>query len=291
MPDALFEMLQPKRLTAIVDVGANPIDGDPPYKRMLAAGLCSVVGFEPQPDALAELVRRKGQHEHYLPYAIGDGQDHTLYICRAKGMSSLLRPDPANVALFNEFPMFAEVETKTNVSTRRLDDVEEIENMDFLKIDIQGGELDAFKSASRRLAEAVAVQTEVSFITLYEGQPGLGDVDVALRAKGFVPHCLAELKQWPIAPLVIDGNPRKPVRQLLEADLVYVRDFSRAANMTGEQWKHLALIAHHCYGSVDLALRAIHGAIEVGALPSAIAERYLSLLRTPQPVPITARLS
>jgi hypothetical protein len=38
MADPLFDLLQPARLTAVVDIGANPIDGDPPYKRMLAAG-------------------------------------------------------------------------------------------------------------------------------------------------------------------------------------------------------------------------------------------------------------
>ena len=45
--DALFDLLPPDHLTAVVDIGANPIDGDPPYKGMLAAGLCTVIGFEP----------------------------------------------------------------------------------------------------------------------------------------------------------------------------------------------------------------------------------------------------
>lgn len=42
-----------ERPTSIVDVGANPIDGDPPYLEMLRAGLCTVAGFEPQALALA----------------------------------------------------------------------------------------------------------------------------------------------------------------------------------------------------------------------------------------------
>ncbi len=48
--DALLaELIKPERLTAVVDVGANPIDGVPPYRPLLAKGLCTVVGFEPQP--------------------------------------------------------------------------------------------------------------------------------------------------------------------------------------------------------------------------------------------------
>jgi hypothetical protein len=49
--DPLSELLRTHRPTAIVDIGANPIDGDPPYKPMLQKGLCRVTGFEPQPDA------------------------------------------------------------------------------------------------------------------------------------------------------------------------------------------------------------------------------------------------
>jgi hypothetical protein len=41
-PSPVLAQVQPARLTAVVDVGANPIDGDPPYRAMLAAGLCTI---------------------------------------------------------------------------------------------------------------------------------------------------------------------------------------------------------------------------------------------------------
>lgn len=53
--DDLKTLLQLDRLTEVVDIGANSIDGDPPYKPMLDLGLCRITGFEPQPDALATL--------------------------------------------------------------------------------------------------------------------------------------------------------------------------------------------------------------------------------------------
>jgi hypothetical protein len=61
----------------------------------------------------------------------------------------------------------------------------------------------------------------------------------------------------PIAPSVIYNIPRHPLNQLLEADIVYVRDFAHADSMSEEQLKHLALVAHHCYRSFDLALRCV----------------------------------
>jgi hypothetical protein len=51
--------------------------------------------------------------------------------------------------------------------------------------------------------------------------------------------------------------------------------------MDGEQWKHLAMIAHHCYGSFDLALRAVMVAAQSGAIDAGAFERYLQYLRAP----------
>lgn len=281
--DPLISILAPQRPTAIVDVGANPIDGDPPYKRMLTAGLCDVIGFEPQAEALARLQGMAGPRERYLPYAVGDGTERTLHVCGLEGMTSLLVPDPAHLALFNLFPTWGRVKNTLPVTTHRLDDIAEIAQMDFLKMDIQGCERDVLAHGRAKLAGAVAVQTEVSFITLYEGQPTLGEMDVMMREMGFLPHCFAEMKVWPLAPTVISGQPNRGLRQLLEADLVYVRDFTRSENMTAEQWKHLALIAHHCYGSVDLAARCLNMLAELGAVPADASQAYLSSLSTRKP--------
>lgn len=274
--DLLTEILKPARLTQVVDVGANPIDGAPPYQRMLGLHLCEVTGFEPQPEALAKLQARNNPQERYLPYALGDGRNRTLNVCALEGMTSLKVPDSAHLALFNLFPIWGEVKARIDIPTKRLDDVTEIAAMDFLKMDVQGSEREVLEHGREKLKQAVAIQTEVSFVTLYENQPTLGEMDTLLRDLGFMPHCFAELKVWPLAPTVVSGQPNRGLRQLLEADLVYVRDFTRAENMSVEQWKHLALIAHHCYGSVDLAARCLNILVRLGAVPETAAGRYLS---------------
>ena len=278
MTTAFRDLLAPGRLTDVVDVGANPIDGEPPYMPMLSSGLCRVTGFEPQADALLRLQSTKGAYERYLPYAVGDGGDHTLNICRASGMTSLFEPDPVTLNLFEVLEPYGEVTDRIPLSTQKLDDMAEIEHLDYLKIDIQGGELAVFQGGRTKLADAVAIQTEVSFVTLYKDQPSLGDVDVELRSQGFIPHCFAAIKQWPIAPYVVNDNPRWALNQLLEADLVYVRDFSRPDSMSDEQLKHLALIAHHCYGSFDLAMRCVMLLEHRGSLNSGTQQRYSQLL-------------
>lgn len=278
MTTAFRDLLAPDRLTDVVDVGANPIDGEPPYLPMLTSGLCRVTGFEPQAEALQKLQSAKGPNERYLPHAVGDGGEHTLNICRASGMTSLFDPDPDTLRLFEVLEPYGEVIERVPLSTQKLDDISAIEHLDYLKIDIQGGELAVFQGGRTKLADAVAIQTEVSFVTLYRDQPSLGDVDVELRSQGFIPHCFAAIKKWPIAPYVVNDNPRWALNQLLEGDIVYVRDFSRPDSLTDEQLKHLALIAHHCYSSYDLAMRCVMLLELRGSLNAGAQQDYSRLL-------------
>jgi hypothetical protein len=123
-----------------------------------------------------------------------------------------------------------------------------------LKIDIQGSELSVFQNGQQKLAEAVAIQTEVSFIRWYLNQPTFGEVDLELRGQGFIPHCLSELRGRPIGDFVVGDGALPRANQLMEADIVYVRDFTHPDVMTDEQLKHLGLIAHHCYRSFDFGV-------------------------------------
>jgi FkbM family methyltransferase len=243
---------------------------------MLREGLCSVVGFEPQPDALAELQQRRGPLETYLPDAVGDGREHSLRVTAVSGMTSVLAPDPRRLAQFNGFTEWGAVQATQRIATRRLDEIDAVEHIDFLKIDVQGAELLVFEGARKKLSETVAIQTEVSFVPLYQGQPTFGDVDRDLRARGFVPHTFAAIKRWAIAPVIFGGDFRVPGNQLLEADVVYVRDFAFPERLTDEQLRHLGLIAHHVYGSVDLAHRCLAVLAQRGAVEADVPGRYLA---------------
>jgi len=280
MPDKLLSLLSPAQLTHVVDVGANPIDGDPPYKNMLSQGLCTVTGFEPQKEALAALNQRKGPLETYLPQALGAGGQATLNVCAYSGWTSLLQPSPAALTVFPQFQPNAKVIEQIQLLTHKLDDISEVRPFDLLKIDVQGAEMDVFQGAIHHLKNAVAVQTEVSFIALYENQPTFGQVDVCLRALGFVPHGFVDIKRWPIAPLQFHGSAQQSIHQLLEADIVYVKDFVNPASMSDEQLKHLSLIMHHCYQSHDLSARCIQCLVDRGALPSESLQRYVDQLNS-----------
>jgi FkbM family methyltransferase len=275
---SLETLLRLDRLTEVVDIGANPIDGTPSYMGMLNQGLCRVTGFEPQPDAYLRLTKKKGHLERYFPYAIGDGRKKTLNLCRYSGWTSFLRPDHRALETFPIFKPNAEILSTLEIETKTLDSIKEIETIDVLKIDVQGSELSCLESGLKKLKSTVFVQVEISFLTLYESQPALGEVDVFMRSQGFVPHCFVDIKRHPIPPLVWNNNPWQPLNQLLEADLIYVRDFLKPESISTEQLQHMAFVAHYCYGSFDLTGRVIQILESRDCLDVGTINEYLSIL-------------
>jgi FkbM family methyltransferase len=276
--DPLWALLAPERLTAVVDIGANPVGGDPPYKSMLQQRLCRLFGFEPQREALAELNARKSDLETYLPYVVGSGEQARLRVCASSGMTSLLAPDPHMLKHFPQFSEWGRVVAETRIATHKLDEVSEIDAMDYLKIDVQGSELAIFQSGRQRLAEAAIIQTEVSFFPLYKQQPVFSEIDLELRGQGFIPHALVAIERRMIWPMV-GADAYTGIHQLLEADAVYVRDFTRPDAISTEQLKHLALVAYHCYASYDLGAICIQHLLHRKAIVPEAAGRYLDLVR------------
>jgi len=117
--------------------------------------------------------------------AIGDEDGTaTLRVSRRPDNSSLLRMAPAQL----RFAPGTEIASTLEVPVRRLDgliDLETIIRPTLLKLDVQGGELAALRGAERLLGVVDHVYVEVSFLTLYEGQPTADRVLTLLMERGF----------------------------------------------------------------------------------------------------------
>jgi FkbM family methyltransferase len=242
---------QAVRIKGVV-VGANPIDGTPPYRDLLLAGDADVVGFEPNREALAKLNAAKGPNETYLRYAVGDGGRHTLHYCAAPGMTSLYKPNLSVLGLFHGFANWARVVATEEIDTVRLDDIAETENVDLLKLDIQGAELMVLRNAQARLEHALVIQTEVEFIAMYEGQPLFAELDLFLRARGFMFHRFFPVVSRVIQPLIVDNDIYAGLSQSVWADAIFIRDFTRLDVLSDDQLLRMAAIMQDCYRSYDL---------------------------------------
>ena len=251
------DLLDIRQLIDVVDIGANPIDGEAPYKPLLDAGLAHVCGFEPNPDALAQLNSKKGPNETYVSSAVYDGNEQELKICKAQGMTSLLEPNAELLSYLHGFPEWGEVRERISTPTVRLDEIKEIKNIDYLKIDIQGGELEVFRNGINRLSDCLVIHTEVEFLPMYQGQPLFSEVELFLRERGFTFHRFAPLVSRIVQPMLINNDASGQLSQVTYADAVFIKDFTKFDQLSLEGLKKIALILHDIYGSFDIVLRAL----------------------------------
>jgi FkbM family methyltransferase len=160
----------------------------------------TLYGFDPDP-AECERLRAtyKDANVHLVPLALaGEPGERTLYLTREMACSSLYRPDPALTGSLPELACATEVGTSKIVVTT-LDEWSRsnaVAEIDFIKLDTQGAELDVLRGSQRALESVRALEVEVEFNPIYLGQPLFGDVDKFLRDRGFVLWKLSTLAHY-----------------------------------------------------------------------------------------------
>lgn len=238
----------------IVDVGAMSLgDEKDPYARLMKSVPCKVIGFEPIAEECERLNLKARPGCVYLPYAVGDGSEQVFHECSAPMTSSLLEPNDELLAMFHGLDELFRVVARRRLQTVRLDDVAEARGADFLKLDVQGGELMVLQGATATLRDVLVLHTEVEFLPMYRRQPLFADIDALLRGQGFVLHKIFGTKGNIFKIPGIDIELAGTVNQTLWGEVVYVRDFMKLGELSAAALLKLAVILHENYGSCDLA--------------------------------------
>ncbi|MCA9000505.1 MAG: FkbM family methyltransferase [Planctomycetes bacterium] len=246
----------------LLDIGASPIDGDPPYKVLHDTGCAELVGFEPDPDQYRALLESDLPRSKFLPVALGAGGEAELKICQSPGMTSLLEPDPQVLNRFHGFGEWGRVVRREPMMTHRLDDVSEAQASDYMKIDVQGGELAVFEGGIRTLQGLSVVHTEVQFVPFYRDQPLFAELDQFLRGNGFFFHRFLPIHSRVFKPMMINSDPYAGLSQELWTDAVYVRRFTDFGELPVPQLLKIATLLNDLYESIDLASLALQYADE-----------------------------
>jgi FkbM family methyltransferase len=188
---ALRAILAEERLT-LIDVGAAG-DIEPRWRKI--ASLVHYVGFEP--DARSRLTLRENRDcasYRILPHAIWskDGE-LDIHLCRDPQKSSHYAPNLPFVSRFPDLGRF-DVVSKAALEARTLDSLR-LEG-DFLKLDLQGGELAALHGARSFLDKCFGVELEVEFAEIYGSQPLFGEVCRFLSDRGLEFVDFLNLRRW-----------------------------------------------------------------------------------------------
>jgi FkbM family methyltransferase len=245
----------------IIDIGAAlGADEIPVYQGLIDAGCARLVAFDPDEAAL-EVLKEKYPAPHLcLPLFVGDGGPATFYETNWGPTGSLFEPNTALLEKFHNLANLTTVVATHAVDTVRLDDIGEIADADYIKIDAQGAERMIFENAGNLLSQVTLIHTEVSWVEMYKGMPLFADIDRTLRAMGFQWHTRVGCGYRPFLPLVNREHVQAAFAQELWGDVVYVRDWMKFDRVPPLKLVKLAVLLHDLYESVDLAHVALAAA-------------------------------
>jgi FkbM family methyltransferase len=171
----------------VFDVGMH--HGATTIEYLLAYPSAAVHGFEPEAvnfSKAREALAAFGTRVKLINAAVSDSRGRELLnVNTHDGTHSLLA-----IGDLRFFESHVETATRQEVPSIALDDYcaeHELERIDILKMDIQGGELKALKGARRLLSrQAIGlIATEVEFKPLYLDQPLFWDINAHLRSYGY----------------------------------------------------------------------------------------------------------
>jgi len=169
----ISQLLADQTLT-LIDVGAA--GGIEPRWRQITNKL-DYVGFEPDDRSNAEDLVRGQDYASYtlLPFALWSKNGLLkINLCKKPGVSSHFLPDINFTQKFPRSDRF-DVIGEVDVKAVRLDSVD-IKQCDFIKLDIQGGELAVLQGAENLLPSVFGLEIEVEFLHIYKSQPLFGDI-------------------------------------------------------------------------------------------------------------------
>lgn len=167
----------------IVDGGAN--HGNMTQKFLEQYSEPIIYAFEPIPHLAEELKEKYASKENVqvLQQALGaENKTVSFNILNYQNSSSILTPGEWKQKYHGEK---VDIAKTVEVQQVRLDQAISVEEIDILKLDLQGYELEALKGAGDLLNRVKTIITEVEFVPLYENQPLFGDIDLFLRNAGF----------------------------------------------------------------------------------------------------------
>ena len=194
-----------------------------------------------------------------LPYALWNEETElTLNINNSPGTSSVFKPNMPFLQQFEDSQRF-EAREEIIIQTKTIDTLaqnKEIDSIDFVKIDVQGGELAILQGGEDFFKKnLVGLEVEVEFCPMYRDQPLFSDVDYFARVN-------LGLELWDIRKTYWKYSQheyRMPLKvRLIFGDALYLRpvatlDFwlSSMDKKKSSQKFHALVVTTIAYGFLD----------------------------------------
>ncbi len=209
----LVSYLERHNIDCVLDIGANLGQFTCSLRDMGYRG--EVVSFEALPDTHATLSDTARADEAWTVaprMAVADRNGETVFNVADNAVSSSLHaPDPSLRAEGISFQDEKRITVPMHTLETALADLGIAGKRMFLKMDVQGAEMEVLLGAIPILPQVVGVLSEMSVTPLYEGQHTYLAVDATIREKGF--------DLWDLET----GFRSAETHRLLQFDAIYFR--------------------------------------------------------------------
>ena len=246
---------QPQLAFTVLEIGALPLEGqaEPAHQLLEVFPGSRIIAFEIDKQLCAELNRKAKRGMRFYPAALGKTEEvRPLYETAHPMCTSLYKPnEPLLERYFNlEVAMLKSVGSVQTVSLDRFAADNGVADVDFIKIDVQGAELDVFAGGVAALRDVVAIVSEVEFVPLYVDQPLFGDVCRFLSGHDLMFHKLLGMAGRALKPTLMNNDSNFAVQHMW-SDAMFVRDVLKLDRLAPQKLLKLAALAF-LYGSPDL---------------------------------------
>jgi len=268
-------LLEQTNLT-IVDVGAA--GGMHDRWSHLKTSINSIL-FEPDPEEFKKLNLDQNNTSLVINSALSDqNKEVRFHVCKWQEVSSIYKPNLKVLSKYQDVDRFtvSKVITLQADSLNNLLEKYRITEVDFMKIDTQGSELEILQGASNFLDGIIGLEVEVEFIKIYQDQPLFPEVDRFIKSHGF---SLIDMKRTFWKRKNADDGSNKG--QLVYADSLYFKEpeqVMKSANLSKEKIiKSINL--YLVYGYVDLAISLLELARLDNVVSKDLNNTLLSLIK------------
>ena len=244
----------------MLEIGAHPYEGskEPFHEIINFFPNSKISAFELDKDECEKLNQNSPKGINFFPFALGKKKEKKkIYITNHPMCTSLYEPDEKLMKLYNnlEFASLKKIEEIETVNLDLFIKEQKIKFIDFIKIDIQGAELDVFQGGLSCLKNVLAIITEVEFIQLYKNQPLFGDVSSFLRKNNINFHKFLSLQGRTLKPTVLNNDPNFSTQHMW-SDAMYLRNIETISDLDNHQMLKLSVYSY-IYGSPDLTYHCL----------------------------------
>ena len=198
----------------LLDIGAKG-EIEPRWKNV--AKHLDYIGIEPDERSYKSLRNSEKCKSYTILKNLTWEEDKNINfnLCKEPGVSSILEPDINFLNRFQNADRFKIVEKKI-LKAESINNTKIENDLDFVKLDIQGAELSALKGMNTKLSNCLGMEIEVEFSKMYKNQPLFGDVNNFLSNLGFEFIDFTNLIRW-------ERNQFTSYGQCVFADALWLR--------------------------------------------------------------------